>query len=361
MVSVIQTKIKPRHLISSCSTMAHVFLQTQHENSATCHAPAKIRPRRLLLGMLVAAIIISNLVAFSFFFRLLTILPHDSANGTLRALHTFEERIFSKPAPTTSTGISNPSAVSPGIKAPSEERGHMLSFKEFFVVHRADDLTTEAVQASYRRYLFEYLHGVLMTPTDSTSGRKALVAGTHILGGSSNAASVPLPPGSLLTLPSSMAHGSEAGASSSNMLAGEGELEEHHTGFLKMCGDVPCPIPPPPPLVVYPHPESIKQTDWPVWWFAPFFDKTSFGKEAANLVLGMIRCFVPPSHVCIKHMFPLYTSSTRACIHTSLWDHHQNKSNPQQGSVRSGGRHLSGTLYVCHGGTCTVAKRGMML
>ena len=25
-------------------------------------------------------------------------------------------------------------------------------------------------------------------------------------------------------------------------------------------------------------------------WFAPFFDRTSFGKEAATLVLGMMRC-----------------------------------------------------------------------
>jgi hypothetical protein len=44
------------------------------------------------------------------------------------------------------------------------------------------------------------------------------------------------------------------------------------------------------PPKVYPDPEVLKnQTDWPVWWFAPFFDRTSFGKEAATLVLGMMR------------------------------------------------------------------------
>jgi hypothetical protein len=30
----------------------------------------------------------------------------------------------------------------------------------------------------------------------------------------------------------------------------------------------------------------------PVWWMAPFFDRTSFGREAALLVLGMLRCDV---------------------------------------------------------------------
>ena len=29
--------------------------------------------------------------------------------------------------------------------------------------------------------------------------------------------------------------------------------------------------------------------DTPVWWFAPFFDRSSFGIEAATLVLGLIR------------------------------------------------------------------------
>ncbi|GAX77787.1 hypothetical protein CEUSTIGMA_g5230.t1 [Chlamydomonas eustigma] len=43
---------------------------------------------------------------------------------------------------------------------------------------------------------------------------------------------------------------------------------------------------------------SANQTDWPVWWFAPYFDRTSFGKEAATLVLGMIRSgAVNESHV----------------------------------------------------------------
>ncbi|GAX76012.1 hypothetical protein CEUSTIGMA_g3455.t1 [Chlamydomonas eustigma] len=31
------------------------------------------------------------------------------------------------------------------------------------------------------------------------------------------------------------------------------------------------------------------QTDWPLWWFAPFFDHTSFGKEAATTILGITR------------------------------------------------------------------------
>jgi hypothetical protein len=34
---------------------------------------------------------------------------------------------------------------------------------------------------------------------------------------------------------------------------------------------------------------AANQTDWPIWWMAPFFDRTSFGKEAATLVLGMMR------------------------------------------------------------------------
>ena len=43
-------------------------------------------------------------------------------------------------------------------------------------------------------------------------------------------------------------------------------------------------------MVVHPDPAIAKnQTDWPLWWFAPFFDRTSFGKEAATLVLGAMR------------------------------------------------------------------------
>ena len=47
-----------------------------------------------------------------------------------------------------------------------------------------------------------------------------------------------------------------------------------------------------PPMI--PHPPQVRdpgwnQTDWPVWWFAPFFDHGSFGKEAATTVLGMVR------------------------------------------------------------------------
>lgn len=34
-------------------------------------------------------------------------------------------------------------------------------------------------------------------------------------------------------------------------------------------------------------------TDTPLWWFAPFFDRSSFGIEAATLVLGLIRCAWP--------------------------------------------------------------------
>lgn len=47
------------------------------------------------------------------------------------------------------------------------------------------------------------------------------------------------------------------------------------------------PWPPPPPAL----PERIRanQSSWPIWWFAPFFDHTSFGREAATLVLGVLR------------------------------------------------------------------------
>ena len=27
----------------------------------------------------------------------------------------------------------------------------------------------------------------------------------------------------------------------------------------------------------------------PIWWFAPFFDGSSFGKEATTAILGLIR------------------------------------------------------------------------
>ena len=35
--------------------------------------------------------------------------------------------------------------------------------------------------------------------------------------------------------------------------------------------------------------KQIMDKDWPLWWFAPFFDRTSFGKEAATILLGAIR------------------------------------------------------------------------
>ena len=28
----------------------------------------------------------------------------------------------------------------------------------------------------------------------------------------------------------------------------------------------------------------------PIWWFAPYFDGSSFGKEATTAILGLIRC-----------------------------------------------------------------------
>jgi hypothetical protein len=59
------------------------------------------------------------------------------------------------------------------------------------------------------------------------------------------------------------------------------------------------PSPPPPspryifahePARVLPDPAvAAAQTEWPVWWFAPFFDRTSFGHEAATIVLGGMR------------------------------------------------------------------------
>ena len=45
----------------------------------------------------------------------------------------------------------------------------------------------------------------------------------------------------------------------------------------------PVPLPPAPPD------PGWNQTDWPVWWFSPFFDHSSFGKEAATTVLSMVR------------------------------------------------------------------------
>jgi len=44
-------------------------------------------------------------------------------------------------------------------------------------------------------------------------------------------------------------------------------------------------LPSPPPA---PHP-GWNQTDWPLWWFAPFFDHSSFGKEAAMTIFSMVR------------------------------------------------------------------------
>ena len=41
---------------------------------------------------------------------------------------------------------------------------------------------------------------------------------------------------------------------------------------------------------VWPDPEvAEQQREWPLWWFSPFFDRTSFGYEAATLVLGLVR------------------------------------------------------------------------
>ena len=53
----------------------------------------------------------------------------------------------------------------------------------------------------------------------------------------------------------------------------------------------PAAPPMPPPLPAPPDP-GRNQSDWPVWWFAPFFDHTSFGKEAATTVLGMVRWII---------------------------------------------------------------------
>eukprot|EP00955_Chlamydomonas_euryale_P062866 358493-Chlamydomonas_euryale.AAC.3 len=45
------------------------------------------------------------------------------------------------------------------------------------------------------------------------------------------------------------------------------------------------------PTAVLPNPAvAANQTEWPVWWFAPFFDRSSFGKEAATMLLGGLRC-----------------------------------------------------------------------
>ena len=61
---------------------------------------------------------------------------------------------------------------------------------------------------------------------------------------------------------------------------------------------MPVIMPPPPsphimtpsghPTAMPPHP-GWNQTDWPVWWFSPFFDPSSFGREAATTVLSMVR------------------------------------------------------------------------
>ena len=60
----------------------------------------------------------------------------------------------------------------------------------------------------------------------------------------------------------------------------------------------PSPHPPPsPPSPPSPPDPGRNQSDWPVWWMAPFFDHTSFGKEAATTVLGMIRC---AGFVCVR-------------------------------------------------------------
>ena len=41
---------------------------------------------------------------------------------------------------------------------------------------------------------------------------------------------------------------------------------------------------------IWPDPEvAEQQREWPLWWFSPFFDHTSFGYEAATLVLGLVR------------------------------------------------------------------------
>ncbi|KAL6764678.1 hypothetical protein V8C86DRAFT_1361810 [Haematococcus lacustris] len=40
---------------------------------------------------------------------------------------------------------------------------------------------------------------------------------------------------------------------------------------------------------------AVNQTTWPLWWFAPFFDRTSFGKEASTLLLGLGRSGAMPT------------------------------------------------------------------
>ena len=50
--------------------------------------------------------------------------------------------------------------------------------------------------------------------------------------------------------------------------------------------------------------------DLPVWWFAPFFDKSSFGIEAATLVLGLIRSGCDSNH----HDRPLHGRMSAQCM-----------------------------------------------
>lgn len=68
-------------------------------------------------------------------------------------------------------------------------------------------------------------------------------------------------------------------------LQGSEELAQHAAAALAKAGLTPHERKP--KAGPRPGPNS---TDWPpVWWFAPFFDRTSFGKEAATLLLGAVR------------------------------------------------------------------------
>ena len=70
--------------------------------------------------------------------------------------------------------------------------------------------------------------------------------------------------------------------------ASEGQREEGTTKII-MSRLPPSPAGCPVPLSPAPPDPGWNQTDWPVWWFSPFFDHSSFGKEAATTVLSMVR------------------------------------------------------------------------
>jgi hypothetical protein len=46
----------------------------------------------------------------------------------------------------------------------------------------------------------------------------------------------------------------------------------------------------------------VPQLDWPIWWMAPFFDGSGYGREAATYVLGMIRCVLTGQNTCSQRM-----------------------------------------------------------